>query len=484
MEVDNMRIVKPLLFICLAASVSSSQPVITPTDFLNTLEPERMCQDYIDFEFGDTTLFLAHPSGGALIRADLGDKIRCLYIFCDHPFNRLIIFSLDDDGEERKPNGIKAYGRQLQPANFQIDDGVSSFTAPYQGQDSAECFLGPVDIVSSSKHDYYNAAADYIYVIDQGNHRIVRLRYDVSLDSLIWVDTFGSDILNMPTAIDYAPYGDTDPDNDDVFVADGVHSKIFRFSRDGYVEMTYGGWGSSIGSVGYPTGIAMSAVDSLSDILYLTDSRNHRVMRYSSSTDGPIVVDSWYVFPLDEHRYVKAVDTDLDGNVYVIDNFTHLITVFTPDLGDILTVYGSFGYDPGLFDHPFDIYIDDDQMQICEKWGEQSGIQSFSVQPGQPKPAEPGPPRRFFLDQNYPNPFNSNTIINFDLPRTGDTRLVVYNILGQRVAVLVDQTLPAGSHSIRWDGRNSSGNRIASGVYFYLLTSGNHNSVRKLLLIK
>ncbi len=479
-----MRIIKILLLIGLLTSAASAQPIITPTNFLNTLEPPRMCQDYIDLEFGDTTLFMAQPSGRAIIRADLGAKIRYLYIFCDHPFNRLIIFSIDDDGEKRKPNGIKAYGRQLQPANFRIDDGLSFFTPPYQGQDSAECFLGPVDIVSSSKHSFYDPAVDFIYVVDQGNMRIVKLRYDVSLDSLIWVDSFGSDVLDMPTAIDYADYGDMDLDNDDIFVTDGMRSKIFRFSRNGFLEMSYGGWGSSIGSVGYPTGIAVSAVDSLSNIFYLTDSRNHRVMRYRSDTNGPISVESWYVFPMDVQRFVKGVDTDTDGNVYVIDNFTHLVTVFTPDLGTILTTYGSFGYEPGLFDHPYDIYIDKNEMQICEKWGAQSGIQSFDLQSGQPKPAGEELPRRFFLYQNYPNPFNSNTIINFDLPETAETRLVIYNILGQSVATPLDETLPPGSHSVTWDGRTSSGLRVASGVYFYVISSNQRYAARKLLLLK
>jgi len=479
-----MRIFRISTLISMLISVASAQPVITPTNFLNTQEPPRMCQDYIDAEFGDTTLFMAQPSGGALLKINLSEETRLLYVFCDQAFNRLIIFGIVDDGEKRTPYGIRAYGKQWVPVEFEIDVGVTSFSPPYMGRDSAECFLGPVDIVSSSKNAYYDPQVDFVYVIDQGNMRIVKLRYDISLDSLIWVDSFGSDVLDMPTCIDYADYGDSDPDNDDILVADGMRSKIFRFSRNGFLEMTYGGWGSSIGSVGYPTGLAVSPVDSLSNIFYLTDSRNHRVMRYRTSTDGPISVDSWYVFPLDVQRYVKAAAADLEGNIYVIDNFTHLVTVFSPDLGTILRTYGSFGYDPGLFDHPYDIYIDNSEMHICEKWGAQSGIQSFDLQPGQPKPAVEVIPRRFFLYQNYPNPFNSSTIINFDLPEIAGTRLVIYNILGQLVATPVDATLTAGSHSVTWDGRNRSGDRVASGVYLYVISSGQRYAARKLLLLK
>ena len=312
----------------------------------------------------------------------------------------------------------------------------------------------------------------------------MRLRYDQSLDSLIWVGSFGSDILDMPTAIAYAGYGDSFINNDDIYVTDGMLAKVFRFSSDGVYETSYGGWGSSYGSIGYATGIAVSAADSVPNRFYLTDSRNQRVMRYYSTTNGPIMAERWHVFPSDAQRYVKAVDTDVDGNVYVVDNFTHTITILTADLSAVQRIYGGFGSDPGLFDHPYDIYIDKDEIQICEKWGEQSGIHSLTVQAGQPKPAGEELPLRFFLYQNYPNPFNSTTIINFDLPEIAETRLVIYNILGQLVATPVDATLPAGSHSITWDGRNSSGRHIASGVYFYVISANQHHAVKKFLLLK
>lgn len=93
-------------------------------------------------------------------------------------------------------------------------------------------------------------------------------------------------------------------------------------------------------------------------------------------------------------------------------------------------------------------------------------------------------PRRFCLYQNYPNPFNSTTIINFDLPEAAETRMVIYNILGQQVAAPVDATLPAGSHSVTWDGRNSFGKRVSCGVYFYVISAREHHAVKKLLLLK
>ncbi len=97
---------------------------------------------------------------------------------------------------------------------------------------------------------------------------------------------------------------------------------------------------------------------------------------------------------------------------------------------------------------------------------------------------DPVLPRAFKLHQNYPNPFNSNSIINFDLPRTSWVTIKVFNILGQQVIQLVDQNYSAGYHSVNWDGRNSGGNRIASGVYLYTISADDYNYSRKMVLLK
>ncbi len=93
-------------------------------------------------------------------------------------------------------------------------------------------------------------------------------------------------------------------------------------------------------------------------------------------------------------------------------------------------------------------------------------------------------PEGVFLSQNYPNPFNSSTIIMYSLPIWAHTSLSVYNVLGQRIAILVDQPLSRGSYTANWNGRNSSGRPVASGVYFYRLESGNFTDTRKMVLLK
>jgi photosystem II stability/assembly factor-like uncharacterized protein len=88
-------------------------------------------------------------------------------------------------------------------------------------------------------------------------------------------------------------------------------------------------------------------------------------------------------------------------------------------------------------------------------------------------------PSQFTLYQNYPNPFNPVTMINYRLPITSYVELSIYNVLGQKVATLVDEKLDAGYHHIEWD---ASG--LASGVYYYKLEAGNFVQTRKMIYLK
>ena len=96
----------------------------------------------------------------------------------------------------------------------------------------------------------------------------------------------------------------------------------------------------------------------------------------------------------------------------------------------------------------------------------------------------PGIPEDFDLSQNYPNPFNPVTTIRYALPRQAKVRLIIYNLLGQEVARLVDHGQEAGFYSVRWNGRTSGGSVAASGIYFYLLIAGDFVDTKKMMLLK
>ena len=92
-------------------------------------------------------------------------------------------------------------------------------------------------------------------------------------------------------------------------------------------------------------------------------------------------------------------------------------------------------------------------------------------------------PAQFALS-TYPNPFNSSTAIEFDLPHEGNVELSIYNISGQKISMLVNKRLISGKYSYRWDGRDSKGIKVSSGLYFARLVSGKNIVSKKLLLLK
>ena len=92
-------------------------------------------------------------------------------------------------------------------------------------------------------------------------------------------------------------------------------------------------------------------------------------------------------------------------------------------------------------------------------------------------------PDQFSLGPNYPNPFNPSTIIPYQLPVAAHVRLQVFNLLGQRIATLVDGEQPAGFHSARWDGTDAAGRAVGAGVYLYRLVSGQRVATERMVLV-
>ncbi|PJA27477.1 MAG: hypothetical protein CO189_06945 [candidate division Zixibacteria bacterium CG_4_9_14_3_um_filter_46_8] len=88
-------------------------------------------------------------------------------------------------------------------------------------------------------------------------------------------------------------------------------------------------------------------------------------------------------------------------------------------------------------------------------------------------------PAKAVLEDNVPNPFNAQTNISIDLPTSGKATLEIYNILGQKIATLIDGQLDAGPHTLNWDAANYS-----SGIYFYKLTAGELSITKRMSLIK
>lgn len=95
------------------------------------------------------------------------------------------------------------------------------------------------------------------------------------------------------------------------------------------------------------------------------------------------------------------------------------------------------------------------------------------------EPVSNNVPNRFYLYQNYPNPFNPSTQIKFDIAKTSNVKLLIYDILGREVKTLVNETAQPGTYEVLFDGSN-----LASGTYFMKLEAGTFTDIKKIVLVK
>ena len=93
-------------------------------------------------------------------------------------------------------------------------------------------------------------------------------------------------------------------------------------------------------------------------------------------------------------------------------------------------------------------------------------------------------PEYFSLGQNYPNPFNPQTQFYYDLPKSGNIHLAIYDVLGKEVYTVLNGYQRAGKHNVLWTGINNKGLQVQSGIYFYRLTTDSEITTKKMVYTK
>ena len=93
-------------------------------------------------------------------------------------------------------------------------------------------------------------------------------------------------------------------------------------------------------------------------------------------------------------------------------------------------------------------------------------------------------PERFALLQNYPNPFNPTTVIPFTMQENSHVSIKVYDLMGREIATLISEPMAAGQHSVEWNGRNSEGNLVPSGMYLYRMDAAGQSFTQRMTLVK
>jgi hypothetical protein len=199
------------------------------------------------------------------------------------------------------------------------------------------------------------------------------------------------------------------------------------------------------------------------------------------TTDGTKDLDSETELVKDSLYNVTVVYTQSDLEVYINGE----LDAFTTFSGQILTtsidlIFGQVL--PGNSNYNFNGVLDD--IRIYNYAIPYSDIQSlYDINTSLPEENH-NIPKENFLYQNYPNPFNGQSVIKFNLVKSGVVNLEVFNILGKRIRNLIHKEMLNGFHSVSWDGRNDLGKKVSSGVYFYRLKASGFSFSRKMLLIQ
>ncbi len=193
---------------------------------------------------------------------------------------------------------------------------------------------------------------------------------------------------------------------------------------------------------------------------------------------------SWQTLYQDTTRFYVSLDQDQSGVLFLAEG--RKIYKFGNYGGDINLNQVPWQTLPdtsctiiGIYKHPGEDIVyaltDSSLLKVTP-----SGIHTLSrITTGIEQPGSNQEPDQYVLHQNYPNPFNPTTTIRYEVAKAGPVRLTVYNILGQRVSVLVNTRQPAGSHQVTFNA-----SQLASGLYFYRLQAGNKVFVKKMLVME
>ncbi|MBU8920247.1 MAG: T9SS type A sorting domain-containing protein [Bacteroidales bacterium] len=173
-------------------------------------------------------------------------------------------------------------------------------------------------------------------------------------------------------------------------------------------------------------------------------------------------------------------DENLEDDLWYYAVYRGTSETFIPGSGNLVaTPEGEYCFDSG-WDWQQDYWY---KLSAVDENGNESGY--ITMGPGDVTGEDPQtPPLASYLSQNYPNPFNPSTAIQFGLSHSSRVSLKIYNVSGKLVRVVVEESRPAGHYNENWDGKDESGRAVASGVYFYRLSTTAFTENRKMILLR
>ena len=206
-----------------------------------------------------------------------------------------------------------------------------------------------------------------------------------------------------------------------------------------------------------------------------------------------------FIFMGHDHFYLRTKKLELDGNINPpLDPEKGTVQVITANGGaslkDINPEKDGNGYIVAAYikDHGYtELTVMDDSLRLRHILKDGTVFDEVFYKPN-PKPGSTGidenaasdvTPLTYQLSQNYPNPFHSNTKIFYQLPRSSQVEITVFDVLGREVALLMNENQPAGAHTVEWRANDNYDMNLPGGVYFYRLRAGSFIKTMKMVLL-
>jgi hypothetical protein len=227
------------------------------------------------------------------------------------------------------------------------------------------------------------------------------------------------------------------------------------------------------GNYAYVTCESFTGNDGSVQVVDITDPSSPSIVTSVTNISG----DPFDLYLQGGYAYVVAKDhflPDVDGGLRIVD-------ISNPLSSTLVASYDTPGDPRGVFTvFPYIYVADQDSLQILEH-----------IIVGVEEDGKILQPKIdiYYLEQNYPNPFHQSTMIRYQLPRSNHTTIKIYDISGRLIKTLVDEKQIAGYYTIQWDGRDKSGNKASSGIYFTRIVarfgqSIKFTSTQKTILLK
>jgi len=281
-------------------------------------------------------------------------------------------------------------------------------------------------------------------------------------------------------------------------LTNGVGNSVQQTSDGGYIIAG----NNTVSGDQYPSrSLFFIKTDASGNILWEQGTSGRANSVQQTSDGGYIITGSFLKDPRGGNWFRLTIKTDASGNIIV----TQIDEISGDEIGNSVKQTPDGGYivvgSPNLYFSKYDPSLNISWTYFHEdSWGTSiqqtsdggyivtGGVEGdgddlllirFAADPVGIKDDPSIIPSSFSLSQNYPNPFNPSTTIEYDLPKSSDVRIEVYNIAGQKLQTLLNEKMPAGSNQVEFNAQH-----LSSGIYYYRIEAGKFQDVKKMILIK